>query len=102
MTELTLDDVYNYLKSGSKFTSANACTLAKTNIVGDKSYTITEVDTFLLAQVENSSKYNTSSITKDNFLELYNEQYSRNLEAFVGILIVSAILAKMMIFPTKV
>ena len=102
-TELTLDDVYNYLNStNNKFTSADGCTAIKPNIVGDAAYNIIEVDTFLLAQVENTTNYNTSSTTKDNFLELYNEQYSRNLEAFVGILIVGAILAKMMIFPPKV
>jgi len=101
-TELTLDDVYTYLNSTNKFAINDYCDVVKENIVGDASYNIIKVDDFLLAEAEKSSKYNTSSTTKDNFLELYNEQYSRNMEAFVGILIIGAILAKMMFYPTKV
>jgi hypothetical protein len=55
-------------------------------------------DTFLLEKIKNGGLANEAN---DNFLELYNEQYARNMEAFVGILIVSAILAKMIFYPTK-
>ena len=103
-TELTLDDVYNYLNnSQNKVTSNEGCQTEHIHISDDtKKYTMEDVDIFLLAQAENATNHNTSSTTKDNFLELYKKQYSRNLEAFVGILIISAILAKMMYFPTKV
>jgi hypothetical protein len=92
MADLTLADINNYLNGVngvSKIEAGQAC-----GIIGD-------VDAFLLTQAGNVTRYNTSSITKDNFLELYNEQYARNAETFVGIIIVSAILAKMMFYPTK-
>ena len=99
MTELSLGDIKNYLNTKPS-TTASALPLCKDNII-KSSYTIKDADTFLLTQINTYNTYNTSSETKDNFLELYNEQYSRNMETFVGILIVGAILAKMMFYPTK-
>jgi hypothetical protein len=100
MTDLTLGDIKNYLKT-ARDALGNQQALCQDNVIRT-THTIQDVDDFLLAEAEKSSKYNTSSTTKDNFLELYNEQYSRNMEAFVGILIIGAILAKMMFYPTKV
>jgi hypothetical protein len=102
MTELTLGDIKNYLKT-VRGTPSNdqPQSLCKEKVIRT-TFTIQEADNFLLTQINAYNTYNTSSTTKDNFLELYNEHYSRNMEAFVGILIVSAILAKMMFYPTKV
>jgi hypothetical protein len=102
MTDLTLGDIKNYLKTAREAPgNQQGLALCQDNVIRT-THTIQDVDDFLLAEAEKSSKYNTSSTTKDNFLELYNEQYSRNMEAFVGILIIGAILAKMMFYPTKV
>ena len=80
-SELTLAGIKSYLDRQSLL-----CNDAKT------------ADTFLLEKIKSGGLANEAN---DNFLELYNEQYARNMEAFVGILIVSAILAKMMFYPTK-
>lgn len=103
MADLTLADINNYLKGLNgitKITSGTACATTSINGAGTI-YSITDADTFLLSQAGDASMYNTSSTTKDNFLELYKEQYARNTEAFIGIIIVGAILAKMMFYPTK-
>jgi len=106
-TELTLADINNYLNTRSSFFPVGgpgvSCTTVKPNIKGDASYTITQVDDFLLNQIEKTNNsFNTSSTTKDNFLELYNEQYARNMETFIGILIISGILAKMIFYPNSI
>ena len=93
-TELTLVDINNYLNGvdvASKIQLNETCTRIK------------NADDFLLKQIATTTNsFNASSTTMNNFLDLYNEQYSRNMEAFVGILIISAILAKMMFFPTSI
>ena len=40
-------------------------------------------------------------IASDNFLSLYNEQLSKNIVLFCGIVVVGSVLAKMMFFPIK-
>ena len=101
-TELTLADIQRYLNTDNfKFTANTPCNTKIQNIISDASYNISQADTFLLKQIyTTTNSFNTSSTTRDNFLELYNEQYARNMETFVGILIISIILAKMMFYPT--
>ena len=84
MSELTLADIKNYLDTQALVDGPCNDAIAK--------------DDFLLEKIKNGGLANEAN---DNFLELYNEQYAKNMEAFVGIIIVSAILAKMMFYPTK-
>ena len=44
----------------------------------------------------------TAHIKNQNFLSLYNNQYHSNMELFLGIVIVSAVLAKMMFYPMNI
>jgi hypothetical protein len=44
----------------------------------------------------------TAHIKNQNFLSLYNNQYNSNMELFLGIVIVSAVLAKMMFYPMNI
>ena len=109
MSGLTLVDINNYLNGLNSITKINTtdnCTTStRTNTAG-KTYTIVDADAFLLAQMNLAQSdvitFNTSNTTNDNFLTLYNDQYARNTEAFVGILIISAILAKMIFYPIKI
>lgn len=99
MAELTLGDVKNYIIDNRYTTDKNCTDKADVNNLNS---TIIGVDNFLLNQINTTTNsYNTSSTTKDNFLRLYNEQYERNMEAFIGILVVGGILIKMMFYPPK-
>lgn len=90
MPELTLDNIQQYLLN-AKVSDISGC---NAQLIGIN--TITDIDTFLLKQIE----ANTRSYTrKGNFLDLYNSQYNKNIEIAIGILFVSAILAKMMFYP---
>ena len=44
---------------------------------------------------------NSSFEMKNNFLSLYNDQYDQNMQLFIGILLISGVLAKMMFYPIK-
>lgn len=44
----------------------------------------------------------TAHIKNQNFLSLYNNQYNSNVELFLGIVVVSAVLAKMMFYPMNI
>lgn len=110
MTDLTLADIDNYLKGMNGVTKialndtcecTGSATGCRTNGTGTR-YSITDADSFLLNQILTKTNYYKSRTTKDNFLELYNDQYTRNVEVFVGILIVSGILAKMIFYPPKI
>ena len=118
MSGLTLDDIKNYLNGLNNITkisttdncttissSATTTTGIRTNAAGS-AYTIVDADSFLLGQMNLAQSdvitFNTSNTTNDNFLTLYNDQYARNTEALVGILIISAILAKMIFYPIKI
>lgn len=111
MADLTIADIDNYLKGMNGVTKIalnDTCgcptgteTGCRTNGAGNK-YSVTDADSFLLNQILTKTNYYKSKTTKDNFLELYNDQYTRNVEVFVGILIVSGILAKMIFYPSKV
>lgn len=99
MTELSLSDIKNYLEgSAGPVAGTTKCNVAVINATK----TIIDADTFLLDAIKTATNsLNTSMTTKDNFLTLYNEQYSRNMETFAGILIVSSILAMIMVYPTQ-
>ena len=95
---LTLSNIQTYLSNAVAGTTACDAIVSSTNISG--------ADSFLLGQMNLAQSdvitFNTSNTTNDNFLTLYNDQYARNTEAFVGILIISAILAKMIFYPIKI
>ena len=97
---LTLSNIQTYLNTPPS--SGGACSSTPIS----SSYTIVDADSFLLGQMNLAQSdvitFNTSNTTNDNFLTLYNDQYARNTEAFVGILIISAILAKMIFYPIKI
>jgi len=103
MSGLTLGDIKTYLTTtGSKIIVGDSCTIAKTNIASN-TYNIKDADAFLLSKMNLAHiTFNTSNTTNDNFLTLYNDQYARNTEALVGILIISAILAKMIFYPISI
>ena len=44
----------------------------------------------------------TAKTTKTDFVSLYNEHYSYNVELLVGITIITAVLAKMIFYPMKI
>ena len=114
MSGLTLVDIKNYLNglnSITKISTTDNCTTASSgsNTTGirtnaaNSTYTIVDADSFLLSRMNLAViTFNTSNTTNDNFLTLYNDQYARNTEALVGILIISAILAKMIFYPIKI
>ena len=96
---LTLSNIQTYLSNAvAGTTTCDAIVSSTTNISG--------ADSFLLGQMNLAQSdvitFNTSNTTNDNFLTLYNDQYARNTEALVGILIISAILAKMIFYPIKI
>ena len=88
MAELTLESINEYLK-----TPAGNCS---DNVISN-TYKFADIDKFMSSQIIQTQTVQMT--TKDNFLSLYNNQYARNVEVFVGILIVSGILAKMMFYP---
>lgn len=47
-----------------------------------------------------SSSNNTANVLKNNFKQLYNRQYFKNVEIFVGIVLISGIVCKMMFYET--
>jgi hypothetical protein len=47
-----------------------------------------------------SSSNNTANVLKNNFKELYNKQYFKNAELFVGIILISGVVCKMMFYET--
>ena len=100
---LTLDDIRKYLSmkqyiSGSNYKLCSDATDLSSN-------PIVTADSFLLAETaKNEAKLsilNSSFEMKDNFLSLYNDQYEKNMELFVGILLISGVLAKLMFYPIK-
>jgi hypothetical protein len=105
MTEsiITLDDIRNYLSLKQYLETTNPVTYKNcgSTIVGEN--TITNADSFLQKQIKkneaNLAKLNSSYVLKSNFLSLYNDQYNRNVEIFIGILFVSGVLAKIMFYP---
>jgi hypothetical protein len=114
MSGLTLGDINNYLIGATgipRISTTDNCTTAasgasttgiRTNGAGN-TYNIKDADAFLLSRMNLAHiTFNTSDTTNDNFLTLYNDQYARNTEAFVGILIISAILAKMIFYPISI
>jgi len=106
MSGLTLSDINNYLTGINNITristSDNCTTSTRTNGASN-TYTIADADAFLLSRMNLAHiTFNTSNTTNDNFLTLYNDQYARNTEALVGILIISAILAKMIFYPISI
>ena len=93
MGSLTLDNIQQYLLN-TNVSDVSGCTAPLIPSVTDS--TITDIDTFLLKQIESNTR---SYTRKENFLDLYNNQYTKNTEIVVGILFVSIILAKMMFYP---
>ena len=49
-----------------------------------------------------SATYNhTAKTTKNDFVALYNEQYTSTVELFIGIVAISLVLLKMLFYPIK-
>lgn len=100
---ITLNDIQNYLSIKQYLETINPETYktCEIPIVGEQN--ITNADSFLLDQIKNNEAklaiLNSSYILKNNFLSLYNDQYNRNMEIFIGILFVSGVLAKTMFYP---
>ena len=88
--ELTLESIETYLDNTPTLSSCSS------NVIGTKTK-FADIDKFMSSQIIQTQTVQMT--TKDNFLSLYNNQYARNVEVFVGILIVSGILAKMMFYP---
>ena len=97
MAELTLESINEYLikVSAGGACSDNVIKNASSTLVDNS--TLADIDKFMSSQIIQTQTVQMT--TKDNFLSLYNNQYARNVEVFVGILIVSGILAKMMFYP---
>jgi len=96
--ELTLESINDYLSSPPATDgkcSDNVTTSTTSGHTYD--YKFADIDKFMSSQIIQTQTVQMT--TKDNFLSLYNNQYARNVEVFVGILIVSGILAKMMFYP---
>jgi hypothetical protein len=97
MAELTLESINTYLNSPTlSLCSDNVIKYASSTTLVDNS-TLADIDKFMSSQIIQTQTVQMT--TKDNFLSLYNNQYARNVEVFVGILVVSGILAKMMFYP---
>ena len=96
MSGLTLSNIQTYLSNAvAGTTTCDAIVSSTTNISGADSFLLSRMNLAVIT-------FNTSNTTNDNFLTLYNDQYARNTEALVGILIISAILAKMIFYPIKI
>jgi len=95
MAELTLESINAYLNSPTL--SSCSDNVSSTSPSANYSYKFADIDKFMSSQIIQTQTV--PMTTKDNFLSLYNNQYARNVEVFVGILIVSGILAKMMFYP---
>ena len=97
---LTLDNIRQYL-SMKQYTNKSC----SENTTLPSSKTIVDADSFLRGETANNeatlSILNSSFEMKNNFLSLYNDQYDQNMELFVGILLISGVLAKMMFYPIK-
>ena len=67
--------------------------------------TILDADSFLQGEYAKNEAslaiLNSSFEMKNNFLSLYNDQYDQNIQLFIGILLISGVLAKMMFYPIK-
>jgi len=101
---LTLDNIRQYL-SMKQYVSATTNKSCSENGTLPNSNTIIDADSFLREETADNeatlSILNSSFEMKNNFLSLYNDQYERNVELFVGILLISGVLAKMMFYPIK-
>ena len=97
---LTLDNIRQYL-SMKQYTNKSC----SENATLPSSKTIIDADYFLRDEHAKNeatlSILNSSFEMKNNFLSLYNDQYDQNMELFVGILLISGVLAKMMFYPIK-
>jgi hypothetical protein len=103
---LTLDDIRKYLSMKQYCADSNCISNKQCSDSTDlSSNTITTADSFLLSEHAKNeatlSILNSSFEMKDNFLSLYNDQYEKNMELFVGILLISGVLAKLMFYPIK-
>ena len=102
---LTLDDIRKYLSMKQYIDSNSGSNKLCSDATDLSSNTIVTADSFLLDEnAKNEAKLsilNSSFEMKDNFLSLYNDQYEKNMELFVGILLVSGVLAKLMFYPIK-
>jgi hypothetical protein len=103
---LTIDDIRKYL-SFKKYCDGVDCSSNKlcSDATDLSSNTIVTADSFLLDENAKNeatlSILNSSFEMKDNFLSLYNDQYEQNMELFIGILLISGVLAKLMFYPIK-
>jgi hypothetical protein len=102
---LTLDDIRKYLSMKQYILDENSNKSCSDNATLPNSSTIVTADSFLLDETaKNEAKLsilNSSFEMKDNFLSLYNDQYEQNMELFIGILLISGVLAKLMFYPIK-
>jgi len=110
---LTLDNIRQYLSmqqyynknKGKKNNNVRNYKLCSDNATLPSSKTIIDADFFLREETADNeatlSILNSSFEMKNNFLSLYNDQYDQNMELFVGILLISGVLAKMMFYPIK-
>ncbi len=103
---LTIDDIRKYL-SFKQYCDGVDCSFNKlcSDTTDLSSNTIVTADSFLLDENAKNeatlSILNSSFEMKDNFLSLYNDQYEQNMELFIGILLISGVLAKLMFYPIK-
>ena len=103
---LTLDNIRQYLSMKQYINSSTSTNkLCSDNATLPSSNTIMNADSFLRGESAQNeatlSILNSSFEMKNNFLSLYNDQYNKNMELFVGILLISGVLAKMMFYPIK-
>jgi len=106
---LTLDNIRQYLSmkqyynttTSTNFNCNNRTVSTNSRIKNN----IMNADSFLLEEMAKNeaslSILNSSFEMKNNFVSLYNDQYNQNMELFVGILLISGVLAKMMFYPIK-
>lgn len=97
--ELTLESIETYLADTPTIGANASCSdpVKSKSTTNDYNFAFADIDKFMSSQIIQTQTVQMT--TKDNFLSLYNNQYARNVEVFVGILIVSGILAKMMFYP---
>ena len=103
------DGVYKYNSSNiNNFLTASTCNATKIDYCGQTS--VYDINTCLDTEIRlkerptilGSATYrHTAKTTKNDFVALYNEQYTYNVELFIGIVVISLVLSKMVFYPMK-
>jgi hypothetical protein len=113
MPDISFSDIY--FKNGVYYTDSqttidtylknNSATCADPNIDYCNNKTVYGINTCLDTAIKNKEKstiLGTAKTTKNDFVALYNEQYTSTVELFIGIVVISLVLSKMVFYPMKI